>query len=144
MGQVLAMPPEAAHYLVLRFVIGGLLISLICAAVIKFLERRLTLGQAYLIALVANFTLGVPLAVYEFFKPQLDVSPGLDLSIGWAVLVLMGFMVTRLAANYGIKKEGRFGIGAKFVFATFLMAVLFMIVMAGINLMRFGFEEIPK
>jgi hypothetical protein len=48
----------------------------------------------------------------------------------------MGFTITRLAANYGIKKEGRFGLGAKVVFALFLITLIFVVAMAVFNLLR--------
>jgi hypothetical protein len=125
------MLPYPASPLLLRFVAGALFFSLIYAGIIKYFERKLTFGQAYLISLITNLVLGALLAVYTFAKPRLSFSPELDLSVNLALLVLMGFTITRLAANYGIKKEGWFSLGAKVV----LIFVIFVIAVAGLNLL---------
>ena len=49
------MPHEAIFQLVVYFGVVGIIFSLIVAAAIKFLERALTFGQAFLISLVTNF-----------------------------------------------------------------------------------------
>lgn len=120
----------------LLFVVYGLFFSLIPAAIIKFLERKLTFRQAYLIALVTNLVSGTLLALYTLANRPLGFSPALDLSANLAAIALMGFTITRLAANYGIKKEGRFGLGAKVVFALFLITLIFVVAMAVFNLLR--------
>jgi hypothetical protein len=104
-AQVVEMPPDAAIPNILKFVVGMLFFSLIYAAVIKFFERKLTFGQAYLIMVVTSFVSGALLAVYTSARPQLGFSPAVDLSANLAALVLMSFMITRLAASYGIKKD---------------------------------------
>jgi hypothetical protein len=127
------MLPDAVIPHILRFIVGGLFFSLIGAAIIKFLERKLTFRQAFLIMLMTNFVSGALLAAYTLAKPRLGLSPALDSSVNLAGLALMGFMITRLAANYGIRKEGWFGLGAKVMFAIFLLVIIFMITVAGIN-----------
>ncbi|WP_426611537.1 hypothetical protein [Bradyrhizobium sp. McL0616] len=127
------MLPYPASPLILRFVVGTLLFSLIYGAIIKYFERRLAFWQAYLIAVVANSVLAVLLAVYNFSKAEFDVSPVLDLGANLAGLALWGFIITRMAANYGIRKKGRFGLGSKAVFATTLLMLIFVIAVIGIN-----------
>jgi len=127
------MLPYPASPLILRVVAGTLLFSLIYGAIIKYFERRLTFLQAYLIAVVANFALAVVLAVSNFAKAEFNVSPMLDFGANLAGLTLWGFIITRMAANYGIKKEGRFGLGAKTVFATILLMLILVIAVIGLN-----------
>jgi hypothetical protein len=129
------MTQYAAVLFVLRFVVGCLFFSLIYATIIKFLERVLTFRQAYLISLITNLVSGALFAAYAFAKARVGFSPALDAAAHLALLMLMGFIITRLAANYGIKKEGWFGLGARVVFAIFLLAVVFMIVITGFNLL---------
>ncbi|MCA6119945.1 hypothetical protein J6524_34485 [Bradyrhizobium sp. WSM 1738] len=132
------MQPDAVIPTMLTFVVGILFVSLIHAAVIKFFERKLTFGQAYLIVVVTTIVSGTLLAVYTSARPLLGFSETLDLLANLAALVLMGFMITRLAANYGIKKQGRFSLGTKVMFTMLLMVLIFMIALAGVILLLGG------
>ena len=89
--------------------------------------------------MVTTIVSGTLLAVgYTSARPLLGFSETLDLLANLAALVLMGFMITRLAANYGIKKEGRFSLGTKVMFTMLLMVLIFMIALAGVILLLGG------
>jgi hypothetical protein len=110
------MPHEAIFQLVVYLGVVGTIFSLIVAAVIKFLERALTFGQAFLISLATNFVTLVLYIGYTVAKPQLGIPRDVDMLATLVVLSLTGIMITRLSANYGIKKVGWFGLGARAVF----------------------------
>jgi hypothetical protein len=102
------------HEGIVFFGVVGTIFSLIVAAVIKFLERALTFGQAFLISLATNFVTLV--LCYAIAKSQLGIPRDVDMLATLVALSLTGIMITRLSANYGIKKVGWFGLGARVVF----------------------------
>jgi hypothetical protein len=116
------MPHEAIFQLVIYFSVVGLIFSLIIAAVIKFFERALTFRQAFLTSVVTNFVTFVLLIAYYAAKPQLGIPRSADVLATLIAMSLTGIMITRLSANYGIKKVGWFGLGAKVVFGLFVLS----------------------
>ena len=120
---------------ILRFVAGTLFFPLIYGGLIKYLERRLLFWQAYLIALVAHVFSAALLAAYMFANSQIGFPPVLDGLANLALFALWGLMITRLAANYGIKKEGWFGLGAKVALATILIMLALIVALVALNLL---------
>ncbi|MHC2817692.1 hypothetical protein ACVMBY_001252 [Bradyrhizobium huanghuaihaiense] len=132
---ILAMLPYPDSPAILRFLAGSLFFPLIYGGMIKYFERRLLFWQAYLIALVAHIFLAALLFTYGFANSQIGFPPLLDGLANLAWVPLWALMITRLAASYGIKKEGRFGLGAKVALATIVIMLAFIVALAGLNLL---------
>jgi len=120
---------------ILRFLAGTLFFPLIYGGMIKYFERRLLFLQAYLIALVAHVFLAALLFTYGFASSQIGFPPLLDGLANLAWVALWAQMITRLAANYGFKKEGRLGLGAKVALATIVLMFAFIVAVASLNLL---------
>ena len=130
------MPHEAVSQLVVYFSVVGAIFSVIVAGVIKFFERALTFKQAFLISLVATFVSLVLLIAYDVAKPQLGLARQLDWLATLAAMIITAIMITRLSANYGIKKVGWLGLGAKVVFGLFFLS---WVLAAGVFLLMYLF-----
>ena len=120
---------------ILRFLAGTLFWPLIYGGIIKYFERRLLFWQAYRIALIAHVFLAALLATYGFASSQFDIPPLLDGLAKVAWVPLWALMITRLAANHGIKKEGRLGLGAKVALATIVIMLALVVALASLNLL---------
>jgi hypothetical protein len=132
---ILAMLPYPDSPAILRFVAGTLFFPLIYGGMIKYFERRLLFWQAYLIALAAHIFLAALTFTYGFANSQIGIPPLLDGLANLALVSLWALMITRLAANYGIKKEGRLGLGAKVALATIVIMLAFIVALASLNLL---------
>jgi hypothetical protein len=119
------MPHGAVFQLVVYFSVVGAIFSLLVAGVIKFFERSLTFGQSFLLAAVTNFVILGVLVVCYAAKAQLGIPRDVDMLATLASMIVMAIMITRLSANYGIKKVGWFGLGAKVVFGLFVLSWVF-------------------
>lgn len=132
------MPHEVIFLLVVYFGIVGLVCSLILAAAIKYFERALTFRQAFLISAVTNFITLVLFVTYRNVQPQLGVPKQItDMLATLAAMILTATIVTRLSANYGIKKTGWFGLGAKAVFGLYALLLVLTAAIAAL-VMVFG------
>lgn len=130
---ILAMLPYPESPTILRFVAVTLFFSLFYGGMIKYFERRLLFRQAYLIALVAHVFLAALLFTYDFASSRIGIPPLLDGLANLALAALWALIITRLAANYGIKKEGRLGLGAKVALATIAIVLAFIVAVASLN-----------
>jgi len=74
---------------------------------------------------VTNFVILGVLVVYYAAKAQLGIPRDVDMLATLASMIVMAIMITRLSANYGIKKVGWFGLGAKVVFGLFVLSWVF-------------------
>jgi hypothetical protein len=103
-----------------------LISTIVYAAIVKWLERTLTFTQCLLMSAVASAVsiglyVGYLLVRAPFYRNKdLDNVAAL---VAWCVL---GILITRLARNYGIKKQGWFGVGGKANF--WLLAILWGII----------------
>jgi hypothetical protein len=113
------MSYELVFQLVIFFIVVGAICSLIVAGLIKFFERSLTFRQAFFISVVTTFVILVLHAAYKVVQLSLGTTTEIAGPLGTvAALFLTAVMITRLAFNYGIKREGRrFSLGTKVVFA---------------------------
>jgi hypothetical protein len=93
---------------------GFLIFTLVYTVTIKVLERQLTFTQSLMISALASAISIVLLAAYHLAKAPLEITnrdfDNLATLIVWFGL---GTVITRLARNYGIKKHGWFGLGAR-------------------------------
>jgi hypothetical protein len=73
-----------------------------------------------------NFVTLVLMIAYYSVKPQLGIPRAWDWLATLAVMIIMANMITRLSANnYGIKKIGWLGLGAKVVFGLLFLSWAF-------------------
>jgi hypothetical protein len=93
---------------------GYVFATLTYAGLVKYLERSLTFWQALMICGVAT---AASFAIYVVYVLGLKAPYHLNKDVdGVATLVAwsaLGIIITRLAANYGIKKYGWLGVGGR-------------------------------
>jgi hypothetical protein len=93
---------------------GYVLATLVYAALAKYLERSLTFWQALLITAVAvAVSFGLYVAYYLILKAPYRLNKDVDGLASLVAYCVLGIVITKLAANYGIKKTGWFGVGGK-------------------------------
>jgi len=100
--------------LVVALLPGYVLATLIYAGLVKYLERSLTFWQALGIAAVA---VAVSFAIYVVYvlglKAPYHLNKDWDGLASLVAYCTLGIVITKLAANYGIKKTGWFGVGGR-------------------------------
>jgi hypothetical protein len=92
---------------------GFLLFTIVYTVILKVLARQLTFNQSLLISAVASTVMIVLLVAYFLSKASLGLDKIYDTFATLAAWCVLGAMITRLARNYGIKKDGWLGVGAK-------------------------------
>jgi tetrahydromethanopterin S-methyltransferase subunit F len=92
---------------------GYVLAVLIYGTIIRVVERSLTFKQSAMIAGTAVAILFAVLIVYYIARAPYYKSRDIDNLAGLVAYCITGIVITRLARNYGIKKLGWFGVGAR-------------------------------
>jgi hypothetical protein len=107
-----------------------LITILVYTVIIKVLERGLTFVQSLMVSAVASAASLTLLVVYYIAKAPFDLNRDFDKLAALVAWCLLATLITRLARNYGFKKLGWFGLGAKanlwlLVLLWALLAVIF-------------------
>lgn len=109
------MPHEIIFQFIISLGIRALLAALIVAGVMRYYEKSMSFQQSYLIALIACAVSLAIYVAYQLARGDLGVPTGLDGLLAIPLMVLTAAIITRLAANYGVKKTSGFGLGAKVI-----------------------------
>jgi hypothetical protein len=92
---------------------GYLIVVLVYAVIIIITERGLAFRQSLLIAAASvAVSIALLMAYYIGLAPYLE-NRAVDNLAGIVVYCIMGVVITRLARDYGIRKVGWFGVGAR-------------------------------
>jgi hypothetical protein len=115
----------------IHFAGAGAFFGFLLAIAVSRLERSLTFGQAFRISAIASVVALVAIFLYHQAIAELGISVSIppwpwvqDVMVKLAAMCLAGAIVTRLSKNYGIKKEGWFGVGGRaigWIYALLLM-----------------------
>jgi len=122
----------------------GALLGLFLAIAVKLLEPSLTFGQTFRMSIIATAVSLLVMYVYLFVyygakmyygaETELEITTYDDALVEIAVICLAGTIVTRLSRNYGIKKEGWFGVGGRaigWIVALFMMLFIIVFLLQG-------------
>ena len=112
---VMALMPAAMLFVVL---------VVVCAGLLKWFARPLTVGQAFLIALFALGIATALLVVYSVAAVYLRIPPAYDALPPIVWMFLAGMLMTRRVRRYAIQKTGWLGVGAKVMLTIFALAWL--------------------
>jgi hypothetical protein len=121
----------------IHFAGAGAFFGFLLAIAVSRLERSLTFGQAFRISAIASVVALVAIFLYHQATAELGISDSInhwveDVLVKLAAMCLAGTIVTRLSRNYGIKKEGWFGVGGRaigWIYALLLMLAAIAIVL---------------
>jgi len=123
-----------------RPLVGGAVLTIafamLASAGVKYFARPLPYSKAFLISLAGFAVSTILLLVYFFAKAALAWSDTVDSIFTIIAMCVAGAVITRLARNYGIKKTGWLGIGAKSILVLVVLSWLIIaVVYFGIKLL---------
>ena len=108
-------------YIALMAVLLAAVFGFLTSISLKFFARELPYTKALLVSLTASVVGTFLMVLYYFVKARAGIANTMDSIAGFAMLAIMGTMVTKLAANYGVEKTGRLGVGAKSMFGLLVL-----------------------
>ena len=107
----------------------------ICAGLLKWFARPLTVSQALLVALFALGIATALLVVYSVAAAYLRIPRAYDSGPSIVWMLLAGTLMTRRARRYAIQKTGWLGVGAKVMLT--VLALAWLVVLAGMAVESF-------